>query len=153
MLASFTMGANDVSNASAALVATRTTGPLLAGVIGGVGLAVGVLVFGGPLLKRVAFDIVKVDASMAVAAQLVQVAVVMTAASGGYFTSMNQALVAAILMSAARASESPAPAARPFTAATTGIGRLWRPSTNGVYRSWMKASMSLGRGSSTDPSA
>lgn len=96
MMASFTMGANDVSNASGALLATRTAGPLLAGLIGGAGLAAGVLVFGGRLLQRVAFDIVKVDGGMAASAQLVQVAVVITAAGFGYFTSMNQALVAAM---------------------------------------------------------
>lgn len=95
-VASFTMGANDVSNATGSLVATRIADPLVAGVIGGLGLAVGVLVWGGPLLKRVAFDIVKVDQSMALAAQLVQALVVLTAVAFGLFTSMNQALVGAM---------------------------------------------------------
>lgn len=95
-VASFTMGANDVSNASGSLVATRVADPLVAGAIGGLGLAVGVLTWGGPLLKRVAFDIVKVDQSMALAAQLVQALVVLTAVAFGLFTSMNQALVGAM---------------------------------------------------------
>jgi PiT family inorganic phosphate transporter len=44
----------------------------------------------------VAFDVVKVDMSMAIAAQLVQAIVVFTAVFAGYFTSMNQALIGAM---------------------------------------------------------
>lgn len=94
--ASFTMGANDVSNATGAFLMTHLFGVLAAGVIGGVGLAVGVVTWGQPLIRKVAFDIVKVDLAMASAAQFVQAAVVLTAATLGYFTSMNQALVGAM---------------------------------------------------------
>jgi PiT family inorganic phosphate transporter len=41
-LASFTMGGNDVANATGSLVGSGTFSPLLAGVIGGLGLAAGV---------------------------------------------------------------------------------------------------------------
>ncbi len=71
-------------------------GPLLAGLIGGLGLAVGVLTWGRPLLERVAFDMVRMDLAMATAAQLVQALVVLTAVVFGYFTSMNQALIGAM---------------------------------------------------------
>jgi PiT family inorganic phosphate transporter len=91
--AAFAMGANDVSNASGALVGTGTFGPLAAGAVGGAGLALGVLTWGKPLLRRVAFEIVEVDRAMATAAQLVQAAVVLAAVAFGFFTSMNQALV------------------------------------------------------------
>jgi inorganic phosphate transporter, PiT family len=94
--ASLTMGANDVSNATAVFLTTRLSGPLLAGLIGGVGLAFGVLTWGRPLLERVAFDVVKLDMPMATAAQLVQALVVLTAVLFGYFTSMNQALIGAM---------------------------------------------------------
>jgi PiT family inorganic phosphate transporter len=94
--ASLTMGANDVSNATAVFLATGFSGPFLAGLIGGVGLAVGVLTWGRPLLERVAFDVVKMDMAMATAAQLVQALVVLTAVFLGYFTSMNQALIGAM---------------------------------------------------------
>ena len=94
--ASLTMGANDVSNATAVFLTTGFSGPLVAGLIGGIGLAVGVLTWGRPLLERVAFDIVKLDMPMATAAQLVQAIVVLTAVLFGYFTSMNQALVGAM---------------------------------------------------------
>lgn len=95
-LASFTMGGNDVANATGALVATRTTSTLVAGLVGGVAIAAGVLTWGRPLLRRVAFDIVTVDREMATAAQLVQAAVVLCAVGFGFFTSMNQALVGAM---------------------------------------------------------
>lgn len=95
--ASFTMGANDVSNATGVLIMTHVTGVWVAGLIGGVGLALGVLTWGKPLLKKVAFDIVRVDLSMASAAQFVQAFVVLLAVSFGFFTSMNQALVGAMM--------------------------------------------------------
>ncbi len=95
-VAAFAMGANDVSNASGALVGTGTFSPLAAGAIGGAGIALGVLTWGKPLLRRVAFEIVEVDRPMATAAQLVQAAVVLAAVAFGFFTSMNQALVGAM---------------------------------------------------------
>ena len=95
--ASLTMGANDVSNATAVFLTTRLSGPLVAGLIGGAGLALGVLTWGRPLLERVAFDVVKMDMAMATAAQLVQALVVLTAVFFGYFTSMNQALIGAMV--------------------------------------------------------
>ncbi len=95
-LASFTMGGNDVANATGALVATRTLSPVVAGLVGGAAIAAGVLTWGRPLLRRVAFDLVTVDREMATAAQLVQAAVVLCAVGFGFFTSMNQALVGAM---------------------------------------------------------
>jgi PiT family inorganic phosphate transporter len=95
-VAAFAMGANDVANASGSLVGTGVLGPLAAGAVGGAGIAVGVLTWGKPLLRRVAFEIVEVDRPMATAAQLVQAAVVLAAVAFGFFTSMNQALVGAM---------------------------------------------------------
>ncbi|MST34450.1 inorganic phosphate transporter, partial [Acidimicrobiaceae bacterium USS-CC1] len=100
-LASFTMGGNDVANATGSLVGTHTFGFLVAGAVGGVGLAAGVLTWGRPLLRRVAFEIVTVDRPMATAAQLVQAGVVLAAVGFGFFTSMNQALVGAMTGTAA----------------------------------------------------
>jgi len=94
--ASFTMGANDVANATGPLVGAGLFSPLTAGLIGGAAIAVGVLTGGRPLLSKVAFDIVTVDRPMATAAQLVQAVVVLVAVSFGLFTSMNQALVGAM---------------------------------------------------------
>jgi inorganic phosphate transporter, PiT family len=94
LAASFAMGANDVANATAVFVSTGLTSVLLAGVIGGVALAVGVLTWGGRLLTTVARDIVRVDRPMAIAAQSAQAVVILVAVVFfGAFTSMNQALV------------------------------------------------------------
>lgn len=95
--ASFTMGANDVSNATGVLIMTHSFNVWSAGLIGGSGIAIGVLTWGKPLLKRVAFDVVHVDLSMASAAQLVQALVVLLAVVFGFFTSMNQALLGAMM--------------------------------------------------------
>ncbi len=94
LAASFAMGANDVANATAVFVSTRLTDILLAGVIGGVALAVGVVSWGGRLLSAVSFDIVRLDRRMAIAAQAAQATVILVAVVlVGAFTSMNQALV------------------------------------------------------------
>jgi len=95
-LASLAMGANDVSNATAVFLTTQRFDVFTAGLLGGVGLAVGVLTWGRPLLERVAFDVVKMDLTMATAAQLVQGLVVLMAVAFGCFTSMNQALIGAM---------------------------------------------------------
>lgn len=95
--ACFTMGANDVSNATGVFIMTHLFNVWIAGLIGGIGLFIGVLTWGKPLLKKVAFDIVHVDLSMASAAQLVQAGVVFLAVGFGFFTSMNQALVGAMM--------------------------------------------------------
>jgi len=95
--ASFAMGANDVSNASGALVMTGLFGLFLAGLVGGAGLALGVLTWGRPLLQRVAFDLVELDPRMATASQLAQSTVILVSVAFGFFTSMNQALVGAMI--------------------------------------------------------
>jgi inorganic phosphate transporter, PiT family len=94
LAASFAMGANDVANATAVFVSTGLTDVLLAGVVGGIALAVGVLTWGDRLLSAVAFDIVRTDEGMAVAAQSAQASVILASVLlAGAFTSMNQALV------------------------------------------------------------
>jgi PiT family inorganic phosphate transporter len=95
-LASFAMGANDVALASGALVGPNVLSARDAGLLCGVGIALGVLITGRGLLDRVAFDIVAVDRVAATTAQLVQALVILIAVSFGYFTSMNQALVGAM---------------------------------------------------------
>jgi len=95
--ASFAMGANDVSNASGAFIMTGLFGLMVAGLVGGVGLALGVLTWGRPLLRTVAFDIVALDARTATISQLSQSAVILVSVGFGFFTSMNQALVGAMI--------------------------------------------------------
>ena len=94
--ASFTLGANDVSNAVGVFGMVHLTTLTIAGLLGGLAMAVGALTWGQGILKRVAFDVVKTDLSMASAAQMVQAIVVLAAVSQGLFTSMNQALIGAM---------------------------------------------------------
>ena len=94
--ASFVLGANDVSNATGAFILTHLFSLTIAGLIGGVAMAVGALTWGRRILRAVAFDVVKMDLTMASAAQGVQALVVIVAVSFGFFTSMNQALIGAM---------------------------------------------------------
>jgi PiT family inorganic phosphate transporter len=57
---------------------------------------VGALTWGRRILDRVAFDVVELDLATASAAQGVQALVILLAVAQGFFTSMNQALVAAM---------------------------------------------------------
>ncbi|MCI4336961.1 MAG: inorganic phosphate transporter family protein [Thermoplasmata archaeon] len=95
--ASFAMGANDVANASGALVMTGLFTLPIAALVGGIGLALGVLTWGRPLLERVAYGVVALDPRMAIGAQLAQSSVILVAVAFGAFTSMNQALVGAMI--------------------------------------------------------
>ena len=94
--ASFVLGANDVSNATGALILTGLFPLTIAGLIGGLAMAVGTLTWGRRILHTVAFDVVKMDLTMASAAQGVQALVVIIAVTQGFFTSMNQALIGAM---------------------------------------------------------
>ncbi len=94
--ASFVLGANDVSNATGVFILTHLFSLTVAGLIGGLAMAVGTLTWGRRILKTVAFDVVKMDLTMASAAQGVQALVVLVAVTQGFFTSMNQALIGAM---------------------------------------------------------
>lgn len=96
MAASFVMGANDIANATGVFVLTNLFPLMLAGLLGGLAMAIGVLTWGRRILNTVAFDVVKMDLTMASAAQGIQALVVLLAVSQGFFTSMNQALIGAM---------------------------------------------------------
>ena len=59
-------------------------------------MAVGTLTWGRRILQTVAFNVVKMDLTMASAEQGVQALVVLLAVTQGTFTSMNQALIGAM---------------------------------------------------------
>lgn len=96
-VASFAMGANDVSNASGALIMTGEFGLLAAAAVGGLGIALGVVTWGRPILERVAFRVVPMDSRTSVTAQFAQATVILVSVTFGAFTSMNQALVGAMI--------------------------------------------------------
>jgi PiT family inorganic phosphate transporter len=134
--ASFAMGANDVSNASGALIMTGLLTLFLAGLVGAAGIALGVLTWGRPLLQRVAFDLVELDPRMATASQLAQSTVILVSVAFGLFTSMNQALVGAMIgagIARRRSTVLWKPirsillgwAAGPLSGASLGFGLVW----------------------------
>jgi len=134
--ASFAMGANDVSNASGALIMTGLFGLFVAGIVGGMGIALGVLTWGRPLLQRVAFDLVELDPRMATASQLAQSTVILVSVAFGLFTSMNQALVGAMIGAGIARHRSTVLwkpirsillgwTAGPISGATLGFGLVW----------------------------
>ncbi|HCI82938.1 MAG TPA: inorganic phosphate transporter [Ktedonobacter sp.] len=96
MVASFVLGANDVSNATGVFILTHLFSYIVAGLLGGIAMAIGTLTWGRRILHTVAFDVVKMDLTMASAAQGVQALVVLAAVTQGLFTSMNQALIGAM---------------------------------------------------------
>ena len=96
VFASFAMGGNDVANATGGLILVHLFSLRTAGAIGGAAMFLGALTWGRRILDRVAFDVVELDLAMATAAQGVQALVVILAVSQGLFTSMNQALIAAM---------------------------------------------------------
>lgn len=95
--ASFAMGANDVANASGALILSGSFSLFTAALLGGAGIAIGAFTWGRPLLQTVAFRIVRLDPTMALSAQLAQAAVILGAVAFGLFTSINQVLVGAMI--------------------------------------------------------
>ncbi len=119
--ASFAMGANDVANATGALLLVHLTSVEAAGAIGGAGMFCGALIWGRRILEKVAFDVVKLDLAMASAAQGVQALVVILAVSQGLFTSMSQALIAAMA----------------GTGLARGRGTVDRAQLAGILRGWV----------------
>lgn len=118
---SFTMGANDVANATGALVMVHLSRPMAAGLLGGAVMAIGVLSWGRRILKTVAFDVVTMDLSTAGAAQGVQALVVLAATTQGLFTSMNQALIGAMA----------------GTGFARGRGTIKRAQVRGILGGWL----------------
>lgn len=121
VLASFVLGANDVSNATGAFILTNLFSLRTAGFIGGVAMAVGALTWGRRILQTVAFDVVRMDIAMASAAQGVQGLVVLAAVTQGFFTSMNQALIGAMA----------------GTGLARGRGTVQRKQITGILLAWL----------------
>jgi phosphate/sulfate permease len=95
--AAYTLGCNNTGNAVGVFFGTGAIkSKMLAGFIGGIVMAIGALTWGRPLLEKVGFHIVSLDINSAVGAQLAQGITAHIAASLGYPTSMNQAMIGGI---------------------------------------------------------
>ncbi len=95
--AAYTLGCNNTGNAVGVFYGTGAIpSRMLAGFIGGIVMAIGALTWGRPLLEKVGLHIVRLDLNSAVGAQLAQGLTAHIAASMGYPTSMNQAMIGGI---------------------------------------------------------
>jgi len=95
--AAYTLGCNNTGNAVGVFFGTGAIkSKMLAGFIGGIVMAIGALTWGRPLLEKVGLHIVSLDLNSAVGAQLAQGITAHIAASLGYPTSMNQAMIGGI---------------------------------------------------------
>lgn len=95
--AAYTLGCNNTGNAVGVFFGTGAVkSKMTAGFIGGIVMAIGALTWGRPLLEKVGLHIVTLDLNSAVGAQLAQGITAHIAASLGYPTSMNQAMIGGI---------------------------------------------------------
>jgi phosphate/sulfate permease len=95
--AAYTLGCNNTGNAVGVFFGTGAIkSRMMAGFIGGIVMAIGALTWGRPLLEKVGLHIVSLDLNSAVGAQLAQGITAHIAASLGYPTSMNQAMIGGI---------------------------------------------------------
>jgi inorganic phosphate transporter, PiT family len=95
--AAYTLGCNNTGNAVGVFYGTGAIkSQMFAGFIGGIFMAIGALTWGRPLLEKVGLHIVSLDLNSAVGAQLAQGITAHIAASLGYPTSMNQAMIGGI---------------------------------------------------------
>jgi phosphate/sulfate permease len=95
--AAYTLGCNNTGNAVGVFYGTGAiSSRMMAGFIGGIFMAIGALTWGRPLLEKVGLHIVSLDLNSAVGAQLAQGITAHIAASMGYPTSMNQAMIGGI---------------------------------------------------------
>lgn len=90
---SFTLGSNDVSNAASSLVTLHIFPVRLAGLYGGVFMALGVLTWGQRLIKRIGHDILRLDVPIAATSQLAQAVSITIINIIGYNASINQSIV------------------------------------------------------------
>jgi phosphate/sulfate permease len=94
--AAYTLGANNTGNAVGVFYGLKLMAPVKAGFIGGIVMAIGALTWGKPILEKVGKGIVQLDLNMGVGAKLGQSLTAHLAASLGYPTSMNQALIGGV---------------------------------------------------------
>jgi phosphate/sulfate permease len=105
--AAYTLGANNTGNGVGVLYGQHLMSTRVAGLIGGVVMAIGALTWGRPLLEKVGKTIIELDLRMGFGAKSAQGITAHTAALLGYPTSMNQALLGGMAGTAAARGKQP----------------------------------------------
>lgn len=98
--AAYTLGANNTGNGTGVLYGQHLLSNRMAGLVGGLAMALGAVTWGRPLLQKVGKELVQLDLRMGVGAKTAQSITAHTAAYLGYPTSMNQALLGGVAGSA-----------------------------------------------------
>jgi phosphate/sulfate permease len=124
VFSALTLGSNDVSNAVSSLAMLHLLTPRMAGLFGGVFMALGALTWGQRLLHRIGKEIVPVSVPLAAIAQLAQAATISLINGVGYNASINQTIVGA-LAGAGSAAEEPLVDRRVLR--NILLGWLWSP--------------------------
>ena len=94
--AAYGLGANNIGNVTG-LIAGNITTPLIAAVIGGVAMLVGVVTWGGKVIETVGKGMTEIDPAMAFAAQLSVALIMNIFAVVGMPTSASHAVVGAVI--------------------------------------------------------
>jgi PiT family inorganic phosphate transporter len=94
--AAYGLGANNIGNVTG-LIAGNITTPLIAAVIGGVAMLVGVVTWGGKVIETVGKGMTEIDPAMAFAAQLSVALIMNICAVVGMPTSASHAVVGAVM--------------------------------------------------------
>ena len=94
--AAYGLGANNIGNVTG-LIAGNITTPLIAAVIGGVAMLVGVVTWGGKVIETVGKGMTEIDPAMAFAAQLSVALIMNIFAVVGMPTSASHAVVGAVM--------------------------------------------------------
>jgi PiT family inorganic phosphate transporter len=102
----FILGSNDVSNAASSLVASDLLSTRVAGLFGGLFMALGVLTWGGRMLARIAHDILPLDVPLAATAQFAKALALSGANALGYNASINQTIVGGLVGAGASVARS-----------------------------------------------
>lgn len=93
----FILGSNDVSNAAASLVNAARFPVRLAALYGGAFMALGVITWGGRMLRRIGHDILPLTVQMGATAQLSKAIALSLANTLGYNASINQTITAGLV--------------------------------------------------------
>jgi len=95
--AAYGLGANNIGNVTGLIVGANITAPLIAAVIGGVAMLVGVVTWGGKVIETVGKGMTEIDPAMAFAAQLSVALIMNIFAVVGMPTSASHAVVGAVM--------------------------------------------------------
>ncbi len=93
----YALGANNVANVTGVFVGARVLSPILAGVIGGTSIAVGVLTYSRPVMETIGQKLVQIGTWPALLALAAQAAVLQLFTALGVPVSSSQAVVGAVV--------------------------------------------------------